>query len=155
MCTPGTRLLLLCLPLLWLTATAAHACPMRLPTLAVTLNGTPLVLEVAATPEARGCGLSRRDRLDPDHGMLFVSPQSGTLRFWMKDTTLPLSIAFIDESGLILDIQAMTPMQTRERYRSPPRTRFAIEVNQGWFERHGVAPGQRIHLRLPDGLEVR
>ena len=67
----------------------------------------------------------------------------------MKDTQIPLSIAFFDDSGLIISIQYMTPMQTDERYQSLQAVRYALEVNQGWFAGHGIGAGDIVELKLP------
>jgi uncharacterized protein len=136
------------------SANAVLACPLRLPITAVEINGARLELEIAATVEARVCGLSRRTALGPERGMLFVTPAPEMMSFWMKDTTLPLAIAFVYEDGRILSIQQMTPLQTEERYLPPEPVRFAVEVNQGWFERHGVEVGDVLELRLPRVLRI-
>lgn len=134
---------------------AVSACPMELPKLNVEFKQAQLELEIAATPEARNCGLSRRDRLAENHGMLFVVPEAIILDFWMRDTRLPLSIAFIDDSGRILSIQAMQPMQTRQHYHPPGPVRYAIEVNRGWFSEHQISVGDVITLQLPRDIIVR
>ena len=137
-----------------LGAGAAVACPLRLPVTSVEIGDARLDLEIAATPAARACGLSRRSDLAPDRGMVFVSPEARVLSFWMQDTTLPLSIAFLDADGWIVSIQRMTPNQTEERYPSPEPVRHAIEVNQGWFAQHGVRVGDVVDLRLPVVLRI-
>ena len=140
--------------LLALAAGAAPACPLRLPMTTLQVNGARLEVEIAATAEARSCGLSRRDAVLPDRGMLFVTPEPRFMSFWMKDTTVPLSIAFLDEAGRIVSIEQMTPVQTDERYRPPEPVRYAIEVNQGWFAERGVAVGDVVEIRLPVVLRV-
>lgn len=140
--------------LIAVSANTAFACPLSLPTTAVEVNGARLELEIAATVEARTCGLSRRTALAPDRGMLFVAPAPAVMSFWMKDTTLPLAIAFVGDDGRILSIHQMTPMQTEERYLPPEPVRFAIEVNQGWFERYGVEVGDVLELRVPRVLRI-
>ena len=135
--------------------TAVSACPIQLPTTQASIEGTQLKLEIAATPEARQCGLSKRLSLPEDQGMLFVVPKPKMLSFWMADTQLPLSIAFLDDKGRILSIQKMKPQQTQERYRSPEPARYAIEVNQGWFAKHRFAVGDAIEFRLPANMLVR
>ncbi|MDA8139157.1 MAG: DUF192 domain-containing protein [Desulfobacteraceae bacterium] len=131
------------------------ACPMDLPRIVAKVKGQPLALAVAATPEARQCGLSRRDKLAPDEGMLFIQPAARALTFWMKDTQIALAIAFIDDAGFILSIEQMAPLKTDQVYRSPQPVRYAVEVNQGWFAEHGVGIGDKIQLSLPAGLEIR
>ena len=131
------------------TVSITAACPIRLPTMSVVINGTGLKLEIAATPAARECGLSLRYTLPADHGMLFVVPEPIMLDFWMTNTQLLLSIAFLDDTGRILSIQKMQPGQTQEHYRSPAPARYAIEVHQGWFSEHKVNVGDVIELHLP------
>jgi hypothetical protein len=120
--------------------------PDRIPVL---LNGARVEVEVAANPAERRRGLSGRDRLAADAGMLFVWPGEDRRTFWMKDTTIPLAIAFMDRHGRILNIAAMEPRRRDRFYRSRGNARFALEVNQGWFRAHGVEPGDRVHFRVP------
>ena len=141
--------------LMLFTVSVAAACPIRLPTMSVVINGTDLKLEIAATPAARECGLSRRDTLPVDHGMLFVVPKPIILDFWMANTELLLSIAFLDETGRILSIHDMMPEQPQEHFRSPAPARYAIEVNQGWFGEHKLGVGDIIDIRLPVMFRIR
>jgi len=126
-----------------------------LPVATISINGHPLAVELATTPKARVCGLSKRVNLPENHGMLFIYPTAGPRRFWMKDTQIPLSIAFLDDTGRILSIQRMTPMQTNERYYSPQPVRYALEVNQGWFADHGIGVGDIVEMKLPVVIEIR
>ena len=131
-----------------------EACPFDLPMISITVKDHLLDVEVAGTPEARACGLSHRRSLPADQGMIFVYPKETPLSFWMKDTEIPLSIAFLDDTGRILSIQDMVPMQTEERYRSPRPARYALEVNQGWFLEHGVEVGDVVRFQLPQVLKI-
>jgi hypothetical protein len=131
------------------------ACPFELPAATIYVKGYALEAELAATPDARVCGLSNRAKLPENHGMLFIYPTLGPRTFWMKDTHIPLSIAFLDDSGLILSIHLMTPMQTDERYRSLQPVRYALEVNQGWFAEHGIGVGDLVEMKLPVVIEIR
>ena len=124
----------------------ADACPLELPTTTVSINGHQLIVEWAASPQSRACGLSHRSVLDEDHGMLFVYPNPEMRTYWMKDTWIPLSIAFLDESGKILNIEIMSPNQTEKRYRSRLPAEYALEVNQGWFRLHGVKVGDKVDM---------
>jgi uncharacterized membrane protein (UPF0127 family) len=133
----------------------ARACPMALPTIPVTAKGVHLVAEVAAVPEARSCGLSHRSELPQNHGMLFVFQNTKQVSFWMKDTHIPLSIAFIDDHGQIVDIQKMDPIPSTQTYNSPLPVRYALEVNQGWFEKNGIGLGDRVEFDLPVTLNIR
>jgi uncharacterized membrane protein (UPF0127 family) len=122
------------------------ACPLELPTASLPINGHSLVVELALTPQSRACGLSKRSTLDANRGMLFVYPGAGWRTFWMKDTWIPLSIAFLDEDGNIINIEIMSPDQTLKRYHSRAPARYALEVNQGWFKLHGVSAGDRVEM---------
>ena len=81
--------------------------------------------------------------------MLFVYDDEQILSFWMKDTLIPLSIAFLNNEREILDIQQMAPNQTRQRYSSSQPARYALEVNQGWFSAKGIGIGTRLDFVLP------
>jgi uncharacterized membrane protein (UPF0127 family) len=131
------------------------ACPLELPTATISIKGDALSVELAATPAARACGLAHRDELSQNHAMLFIFPDSRAVTFWMKDTRIPLSIAFLDDSGQILDIQDMAPMQTEEQYHSSGPAKYALEVNQGWFKRHGIEAGDRAAIQLPLVIDIK
>ncbi len=104
-----------------------------------------LTVELATTSAARGRGLMGREELAEDRGMLFVFPADTEARFWMKDTSIPLSIAFIAADGMILDVQEMEPFST-ELHRPPQPYRYALEVNQGWFGRNGFEAGDSVEV---------
>lgn len=123
------------------------ACPLELPSTAVSINGHDLVVELAATPQSHACGLSKRPALKENQGMLFVYPRSEPRTFWMKDTWIPLSIAFLDDSGVIINIARMSPDQTEERYHSRQPAAYVLEVNQGWFRLHGIKAGDRVAMK--------
>lgn len=104
-----------------------------------------LSVEIASTPEERARGLMYRDSLGPKEGMLFVFPREEKAVFWMKNTPLPLSIAFIDRDGIITEIQDMEPFDTTMHI-SKKRVKYALEVKQGWFRERGIGPGQKVIL---------
>ena len=108
-------------------------------------TSTYVVVEIARTDAERQRGLMDRTSLDDGAGMLFVFPEPVEVAFWMKNTLIPLSIAFIDEQGIIIDIQDMQPQDETLHYPSGPY-RYALEVPQGWFERAGVAIGHTAEL---------
>ncbi len=110
--------------------------------------------ELATTPEERRKGLSGRKELDRDRGMLFVWPDSAHRRFWMKDTSIPLSVAFLTGRGRILNIEGMEPAQTERTYPSQGPAQYALEVKRGWFARHGIRPGDQARLRPPRSEEA-
>ena len=82
-------------------------------------------------------------------------PDLRPISYWMKDTKIPLSIAFLDDSLQIFSIQEMTPMQTDRLYHSSRPANYALEVNQGWFSRHGIDVGDAVIMKLPIILDIR
>jgi uncharacterized membrane protein (UPF0127 family) len=141
--------------ILFLSSGKTSACPLELPSATISIKGYTLTAELATTPTARACGLSHRDELPKDHGMLFIYPDMRSVSFWMKGTEIPLSIAFLDDSGHIFSIQDMTPMQTDRRYHSLRPASYALEVNLGWFRRHGIDAGDAVKMKLPIVLDIR
>lgn len=100
--------------------------------------------EIANTPESRTSGLMQRDYLCADCGMLFVFAEAGRYNFWMKNTPLPLSIAFISANGSILDIAEMRPYTT-DVHGTQGDALYALEMNSGWFARKGIKRGDKVH----------
>ena len=98
-----------------------------------------IYVEVADTPAARETGLMYRERVPKNGGMLFAFNSSFRLSFWMKDTKVPLDIAFIDDDMVVREIHEMAPMSTRSTAASFA-CRYALEANAGWFAEHGVVP---------------
>jgi uncharacterized protein len=86
-----------------------------------------------------------RKKLAENHGMLFIFSRSQTLSFWMKNTLIPLDIAYIDDTGKIIDIQAMDP-ETTVAHPSKSQAQYALEMNQGWFKDHNVGVGTSIDI---------
>ena len=129
--------------LLLALACAYPAAAQPLPTTELRINGHRVTAEVAATVETQTIGLMRRFSLQPDHGMLFVFRDPRPLAFWMKDTYIPLSIAFIAADGKILNIEDMTP-QTESTHLSHGPAMFALEMKKGWFAQLGIAAGDRV-----------
>jgi hypothetical protein len=104
-------------------------------------------VEVADDMDEMQKGLMGRTALAEDAGMLFVYPEERELSFWMKDTLIPLSIAFIDAEGRIVDIQDMKALDDRPpHYTSAEPARYALEVNEGFFDERGVEVGDRAGL---------
>ncbi len=107
-----------------------------------------LLVEVADDPAERARGLSGRERLPPDAGMAFLWDEPVEARFWMKDTLIPLQIAFWGEDGRILAVLDMEPCRADPCPTYGPDEPFigAVEANAGWFTEHGVAPGDTVTL---------
>ena len=119
------------------------SCGDTLEIITVTIEGHTLELEVARTDEEQARGLMFRKSMPDDHGMLFPYTYDRPLSFWMKDTTIPLSIAFIASDGTIKNIRDMTPL-SENTIESRQSVRYALEVNQGLFERLGVGVGDKV-----------
>ncbi|WP_265947870.1 DUF192 domain-containing protein [Dechloromonas sp. A34] len=99
--------------------------------------------EVAADQQNRMLGLMNRKAMAPQRGMLFVFPQQNTHCMWMRNTLIPLSVAFLDEDGIIINIENMQP-QTEDNHCARVPARYALEMNLGWFAQRGIKPGTRL-----------
>ena len=126
-------------------AFSAAAC-FGLETVRLQVGDVEITAEVADDSAERSVGLMFRKEMADDHGMLFVYDIPRELGFWMKNTYLPLSIAFIDASGTIISIQDMQPLDDTTIHRSPKPALWALEMNQGWFAENGVEVGDTVHL---------
>jgi uncharacterized membrane protein (UPF0127 family) len=124
--------------LLWATAAQAD-----LPEIALSINGHKLTAEVAHTDPARTQGLMHRRILPENRGMLFVFDHVGLHAMWMMNTYVALSVAFIDERGIIINIADMKP-QTQDTHPATKPARYALEMNRGWFAKRGIQPGAKI-----------
>ena len=125
------------------TAPAVAQTAAALPAVTLTINGHRIIAEVASRPEERATGLMNRFSLQPDRGMLFVFERAEPLSFWMKNTFIPLSIAFLDASGRILNIEDMAPQSERSHWSKGPSL-YALEMRKGWFAERGVKAGDRV-----------
>jgi uncharacterized membrane protein (UPF0127 family) len=111
----------------------------------IKINSVSIMVEIASSPEEQQQGLMFRDSLDEYSGMIFVYDQEQQMSFWMKNTLIPLSIAFISEEGIINEIHDMQPLDlTSTRARYPAK--YALEVNQGFFQRNGIQVGDKVEL---------
>jgi len=116
----------------------------------IALGGKHVVVEVADRMETRQRGLMERQSLPADHGMLFVYPAPRILGFWMRNTPIPLSIAFIEEledgkKGRIVNVEEMQPFVESSTVSHRP-VRLALEMTKGWFTDHGVKAGDTFDL---------
>ncbi|MDR2711047.1 MAG: DUF192 domain-containing protein [Burkholderiales bacterium] len=135
-------------PMLLFSAAQAQNLPTTaqppLPTIELTVGAKTVTAEVAQTPEQRERGLMYRFTLPSDHGMIFVFDHPQPLSFWMKNTPAPLSIAFIDEHGAILNIREMAPNDETTLHTSKGNALYALEMRKGWFAEHGINAGATI-----------
>ncbi len=133
-------LALSCLPL--------HADPLL--TYPLRIGEHSIRAELANTPRTRRNGLMFRPKLASSSGMIFVFPDAQRVSMWMKNTLIPLSVAFIDADGRILNIEDMQP-NSEQAHSSDGSTMYALEMNQGWFAARGIHSGERVSglKRLP------
>lgn len=138
------------LPALLLCSAACVADPalsqQRFPVTTLNIGIHLIQAEMAIRDEERSQGLMFREQLGTNEGMVFRFPDNRPVCMWMKNTFVPLSVAFIDESGKIINIEDMQP-QTQDAHCAKRPARFALEMNQGWFRQKNVKPGAKI-----DGL---
>ena len=128
------------------TGTGASSLPISTVTISAGAR-VPVEVEIADTDAERQTGLMRQNVLPENAGMLFVFEGEQTLSFWMRDTLIPLSIAYIDAEGRIVDIQDMQPLDdVPPHYVSAEPAQYALEVNQGFFEERGVVVGDTVEL---------
>lgn len=113
----------------------------------ILVGKTPLWVEVADTLEKQERGLMFRRSMPENEGMLFVYKEPIEMSFWMRNTFIPLDIAFVGTDGRILNIHQARPLDDSVLYRSAGAAKYVIETNQGWFARHGIGPGDRVTLR--------
>lgn len=125
------------------TPVAAVDTPVILPIAPLTIGKHKVMAEVAITPDQRSVGLMHRFSLKPDHGMLFVFERADMQFFWMKNTFIPLSIAFIAADGRIVNIEDMRPQTVESHYSKAP-VLYALEMRKGWFAERGIGPGATV-----------
>ncbi len=129
--------------LIWGALALFAACATAAETLVLQLDGHQLQAEYASTPAQRERGLMERTELAADSGMLFRFDDFRRHCLWMKNTPLPLSAAFLDEQGRIVDLIDLEPLSETIRCSRKP-ARYALEANQGWFEGQGISEGTQV-----------
>jgi uncharacterized membrane protein (UPF0127 family) len=118
----------------------------KLPTTTITAGMHVIQAELATTLPQQMTGMMWRTEMGANEGMLFVYEQSDTRCFWMRNTLIPLSIAFIADDGTIVNIAEMKPRDESTHCSAKP-VRFALEMNKGWFDKRGLKPGFRLRGR--------
>ena len=129
-------------------ASTVASAPDESSTVAITSSGSESVeveVEIADNDAERQRGLMERTELAENAGMLFVFEREQTLSFWMRNTLLPLSVAYIDSEGRIVDIQDMQPLDETSHPSVEP-AQYALEVNQGFFDERGIEVGDEVDL---------
>lgn len=124
----------------------------QLPIIELSAGMHRIEAEVAATPESRQVGMMLRTNMPPQRGMLFVFTEVAPHCMWMRNTLLPLSVAFLDERGRIINVADMQP-RTENNHCAVQPARYALEMNLGWFKSRGLGPGAEIAgiNRAPSG----
>jgi hypothetical protein len=126
----------------------------KLPTMKLWLGAEEMVAELALNSEQMQTGMMFRTNLAENAGMLFVFPTPHRASFWMKNCPLPLSAAYIDPEGVILEIHDLQAHNTNSVVASSERVQFVLETNQGWFRRHNVTPGTVIRTERGTLMET-
>ncbi|MBS0300173.1 MAG: DUF192 domain-containing protein [Proteobacteria bacterium] len=121
----------------------ADAYAAEIPMISLEISGHTMSVEVAHTQLSRSQGLMYRESLEENSGMLFVFPSSGYYSMWMKNTYIPLSVAFIDVRGVILNIADMQP-ETLASHDAAGMAKYALEMNKGWFAARKIAAGTQV-----------
>ena len=131
----------------WLTSMAGPAlsqsAPIEFEVIPLSAGIYVIRAEVAATPDERERGLMHRRQMGANQGMVFLFDQLAAQCMWMKNTLIPLSVAFIANDGRILNIENMAP-QTEDNHCAAKPARYALEMNRGWFSKHGITAGMKI-----------
>jgi uncharacterized membrane protein (UPF0127 family) len=121
----------------------AQGGPQKLDSIRISAGIYNIHAELATTPEQREIGLMFRTSMAPNDGMLFAFERPGQQCFWMKNTLIPLSVAFIADDGSVVNIDDMKP-QTLDGHCSEKAVRFVLEMNDGWFAKRGIKAGSKI-----------
>jgi len=138
------RFILIFLALLLATPISAETTTTGgVPLIRLKISGHVLSAEVAHTQTSRSQGLMYRQSMKENSGMLFVFPETGRHSMWMVNTPIPLSVAFVDEKGIILNIADMAP-HTETAHGAVGAAKYAVETNFGWFRARGIKAGNRV-----------
>lgn len=117
--------------------------PQALPTIRLNAGIHNITAQLARTAEQREIGLMFRTTMGANEGMLFAFEQAGQQCFWMKNTLIPLAIAFVDDDGSVVNVDSMKP-QTLDGHCSTKPVRFVLEMNEGWFAKRGIRAGSKL-----------
>jgi uncharacterized protein len=112
----------------------------------VKIGARTVRMQIAALPPEVERGLMFRPSLGRDEGMLFIFSRGQQMSFWMRNTTIPLDIGYIDAQGVLREIYPMYPLDEKSVVSRGRDLKFALEVNQGWFKENGVKPGDKLDL---------
>ena len=142
----AATVVMFCMGLAALPALAQDGPQPKLETLPLTAGMHVIQAEIAQTPTQQMIGMMNRREMGANEGMLFINAESAQRCFWMRNTLLPLSIAFIADDGTIVNIADMQPLSETSHCSAKP-VRFALEMRQGWFAKRGLKPGFKLRGR--------
>ena len=112
----------------------------------ISIDGTPLQLQLALIQSEQNKGLMHRDSMPKDHGMLFLFKQSKSRSFWMRNTRIPLDLGYVDASGRLLEVHALYPYDENGVDSRSQEVLIVLETNRGWFARNSIAPGAQLDM---------
>lgn len=121
----------------------------------VSIGGKTVRLQLALTEPERSRGLMHREKLPEDHGMAFLFPSPDRRSFWMRNTGIPLDLAYFDEEGVLLEIHRLYPYDETGVSSRSDEVLIAVETNQGWFSRHGIRPDATLDLEALSAAVAR
>jgi uncharacterized membrane protein (UPF0127 family) len=127
-----------------LTSQAQTRAQPELPITKLSIGGKSIRAEIADEEHERAAGLMFRKELADDAGMLFIMPQTGPVAFWMRNTELPLTIAYMAPNGAIMELHDLEPFNERPVPSSFPHIAYALEMPRGWFTKNNIWPGERV-----------
>jgi len=140
----NTRLPLVLLLLCGLGQAQAQGTPQTdLPREVLSIQNQSIEVQLASTPEQRQIGLMYRENMPENQGMLFIYPDDAQRCFWMRNTPLPLTAAFIDKAGVIVKFADMSPL-SEQSHCSGQAVRYVLEMQQGWFKKRGIDTGAQL-----------
>jgi uncharacterized membrane protein (UPF0127 family) len=112
----------------------------------ISIDETPLRLQLALSQSEQQQGLMQRDAMDKNNGMLFLFPSAGPRSFWMRNTRIPLDLAYFDDSGQLLEIHPLYPYDETSVPSRSQRVLIVVETNRGWFAQNNIRPGAQLNL---------
>lgn len=122
----------------------------KLPTVKLWIGAEELIAEMALSGIQQQTGMMFRTNLAENEGMIFVLPYPHQASFWMKNTSVPLSAAYIDPEGVILEIHDLQPHNTNSVKATAENVQYVLETSQGWFQRHNIQPGTLVRTEKGD-----